>query len=360
MAESTVSFGAEAVPVTTLPEQRIFQELTLDQIVALQEGATQAVVSSMGIVREGQWDKAGMGVQSKGEGVVTKYDFKSEDNGRGILRRHGGRIPVLGEERGLSRDETDEPDPRLAGLEERIIWITDMLDGSRPFANGAGTSTVICTAWDKLAKRFVATTIGHPQSGLVMEASNGQTMRWKVNVDTGERLTEPKPCRVWAGDLGGESSPTVLVENLQSFQKVDGQKGGNKRTVFTVPDLLRLQHEINDHMAPQNMGSNGWHYMMLAGIGERVAAMVTTSIGNPGDVAGIHLVQNAGAEVRAFHVNSKRELELVENPHDVIDPENPTTTNKFDIVIAGVNKSIADFTADALLRTFNRRLGVTI
>ncbi|HZM63956.1 MAG TPA: inositol monophosphatase family protein [Candidatus Saccharimonadales bacterium] len=335
-----------------LPELLPYDDLDPQRIEALQQAATVAALRGSVRVLEGQLAKD-QGVVAKGEGLVSESDYTSEDEIRMVLREAGGDIQILGEERGLSDGATEASDSPLEGLGHRIIWIVDPKDGTRPDINGVGTSTVIVAAWDKVTKRFIATTIVHPQSGRVVEASNGKTFLSRHKYETGVR-SEPQPTTVWQPGEADTSSPTIFIENFQAFQKVDGQTGV-RRDVMTLDDILGLQRELNVDFAPLNPGSNGLHYALLATGYERVAGMITTSISNPGDIAGLLAVQNSGGTVQAFRVNEKRELEEVENPHDVLDnPDSPSVNAKYDIVVAAVNDEVAERLVQDLRNSFNK------
>ena len=140
-------------------------EIPATQVNFLQLVATETAVASTRVVLVGQQDVFGKKTTSKPDkSVLTIYDELSEAAAKEAWASHTND-PILGEETSVSGV--------LEGA--RILGMNDPIDGSRPFVNGAHSSTVMAGAYDLLEKRFVAASLVHPVSGTLVEASNGVT-----------------------------------------------------------------------------------------------------------------------------------------------------------------------------------------
>ena len=245
----------------------------------------EALIMSMGVVAQAQGETS-LGIDQKNEAKldgtnVTVTDGKSEEAAIVCL----GGLPVFAEERGL----VNNPHPRY----EILI---DPLDGTRPFLNGAPTSTVIMALYDKVDKQVVGCFVGEPVSGRVWHYMPGMdSTRVGYVAFNGEELAimSQVPVSVFTGDLGPKI--TVYSDFYPGFTK----KGSHS---FSNEEQAKLFEMIFGKVSAISMlGSNAIHHALVAmGNKHDVAGAITTCLGGAWDVAPVILVEKAGGAVRGF------------------------------------------------------------
>ena len=261
-----------------------------------------AVLQSMGVVRRHQQGRYTDILDTKRDGTLAALsaDKESDKVGKEILRKIPGVI-VHGEESG-AEGESD------------IVLFLDGLDGSMPYAVGAGTSTVIAAAYCKSKKEVFYCLVGNPQTGQVWQAGAG--LPATVGVFTQSGPTDMAPVTVSNGVLDGKSR--VMIDSYPGFRR-DG------RVILSTGELDRLHSLIQARSGLLMLGSNGIHHALVANGGKGAVAAITTAIGGPWDVCPVLLVLQAGGEARAFAVETDGSLT----------EKNPLAVTEYDIVISG-------------------------
>jgi fructose-1,6-bisphosphatase/inositol monophosphatase family enzyme len=238
-------------------------------------------------------------VKAADDTLVTDIDRASEVIASDILRNDLPGIALLGEEGGWQGE---------AG--SRYVVMLDPLDGTRAFALGAATSTVIIALYDTHVRRLVAVTIGCPATGRIWHAGDRRGVDLAIHpVDDLQGLPhrQSSSLRAPSPGVGG----TVLIDNLSSFRR-----GSPSRTMLTAAGAARLVTVLNTRFAVQSYGSNGLHHALVATSTDGPLGAVTTSMGGAWDAAGVLLVVAAGGYAHSFRVGQRRELE----PADCLDP----------------------------------------
>lgn len=254
--------------------------------------------------------------------IVTPVDKKSEAIGKIELRDIPGTM-LHGEETGESGDKDAD-----------IVIYFDPLDGSRPFAVGANTSTVIAAAYDKKKKKVIRCVVGDPIGGRIWEAEGKTKLQVTfITTDGAKEATEER--KVWNGDLSAKS--VVFLDSYPGFKR-------NGKTILSIPELAKL-HEVLTFggykkaecqepwalTATLMLGSNGMHHALVANGGEFCAGAITTAIGGPWDVCPVLLVLAAGGAAKAFSVDNGN---LVE--------KDPLDVTSYDVLITGNSQKTVD------------------
>ncbi len=253
----------------------------------------QATIAGMGEIKRGQRGAVGQVVTKQGDGqntVVTKWDKESE---AAMLRcLVDGQHNVQSEEIGF----VDQ------GGGQRFLCLVDPLDGSKPFAIGASTSTVSIALYDQQEKTVLACVVGEPATGKVMFAERGHgTFVAYADRDSDLGLIDIERTKVWSGPHGAGS--VVLVDCYHGFALAGHP--------VTPPSTWgRLISELNDIGIVYAMGTNCGHHALLALGRNSVAGVLTTCRGGPHDITPGLLVAEAGGVVRSFS-NKSGELEEV-------------------------------------------------
>ena len=240
-----------------------------------------AVKAAMEVVYEAQdylLERKSKRSRGKTDGtIVTVTDKKSEATALMCLRG----LSVHAEERGK------------VDIDEQYVILVDPLDGTRPFVNGAPTSTVIVALYDKIKHQVVECMVGEPAFCRTWITSKKQSLIFRIRyVDDLETAPIFTPIHVWQGELSLKT--TVFLDFYPGFSRKDCQ-------VFTNEEQAKLFTSIFGTIsAISMMGSNGLHHALVAAGGEGVAGAITTALGGPWDVAPVLLVLKAGGAARAF------------------------------------------------------------
>ncbi|MDP2651221.1 MAG: inositol monophosphatase family protein [bacterium] len=271
----------------------------------------QAVEAGMKVVRENQGGHLPSDAEIKDDKtLVTVTDHKSEEAILNILQANFTDIQVWGEESGVSGGIGD------------IVFLIDPLDGTRAFANGMATSTVIVAVYDIKKNEVIATVIGEPATGKIWSAF-GKMATWHEYLGT----NRVDPCRVWPGELSEQT--TVFLDVSHGFTR----KG---RQILTDEQFARLFAKLNGQMKLAIPGSNGLIQALVANGGQKVVGSITTAIGGPWDVCGVKLVLNAGGAARAFSA-----IPLTTGDTG-LEEKDPLDVMSYDILICGNSKRTVD------------------
>jgi fructose-1,6-bisphosphatase/inositol monophosphatase family enzyme len=290
------------------------------------------VVASTFVVLDGQRGRSALNdtVKPVDESILTDADIASEAAAKAIWHRRTA-YPILGEETGVSRGSGDEG----------VLGMCDPIDGTRPFLNGAHTSTVMSGAYDLSTSRFIASSIGHPTSGTLVEASNGTTKvsQLSLSEDRGSyELTDRNQAETWDGPL---RQSTVLVDNFAPFTRGTAE---DPRIITDPARLSRFYAGLLEVEAkPQGYGSNGYHQMLLAKGGKKLGGAIMLAQGGPWDALGVPAVENAGGTARAYAVQENGRVEE-RDPHDAFN---------WDILVLGSTAVNADILAGVVEQTYN-------
>ncbi|OGG66386.1 hypothetical protein A2Z56_02235 [Candidatus Kaiserbacteria bacterium RIFCSPHIGHO2_12_45_16] len=244
----------------------------------------QATLAGMAQVRLGQRSAVGQVVTKQGDGqntVVTKWDKVSEAAILAVLKQ--SPYDVWSEEVGF----VDQ-----GGGKQDLVFLVDPLDGSKPFAIGAPTSTVSVALYDIKRKTVTACVVGEPATGKVMFAEEGSgTFAFYSSGDLEADLHVAEETKVWAGQFG--SGSVVLVDCYHGFALKD-------HPVTSPATWGRLMVALNDIGITYAMGTNCGHYALLALGRNSVAGVITTCRGGPHDITPGLLVTEAGGVVQSF------------------------------------------------------------
>lgn len=282
-------------------------------LLAMQE----ALQASMSVVRTAQarrGDRFDLENNDKLDGTtVTKVDKRSERIGGKFLMD----LSVHAEEGGFKKGAVD-----LKNARYQVLF--DPLDGTRPFINGAPTSTVILGLFDKELQQVVACFVGEPCSQGFWKLKDNVTHACHfVEAGTSFPVEVSRPCSVWQGDLSLKS--TVYLDLYPGFTR----KGCK---ALSVEEQSRLFSSIHGTVsAVSMMGSNGLHHALVANGGEGVIGAITTAIGGPWDVAPVILVLMAGGAACAFSRTEEGEW-FKRDPLDVYSYDFLVTGNSVETV----------------------------
>jgi fructose-1,6-bisphosphatase/inositol monophosphatase family enzyme len=240
-----------------------------------------AIAGMMRVVQMAQRDSS-HGVDQKNSNKpdgtnVTITDYNSEMVAIAALEG----LPVFAEERGL-----------VGAKHERYEILIDPLDGTRPFLNGAPTSTCILGLYDHIKKQVVGCLVGEPVSGRVwgyLPGMEGPKV-WYLNNPDGT------PMKVFAGEVGPKT--TVYADFYPGFTKPGSHSFTN------VEQQILFSRLFGEVCAISMFGSNAIHHALVA-MGDKhdVAGAITSCLGGPWDVAPVILVHAAGGCVRGFTRN---------------------------------------------------------
>lgn len=278
-----------------------------------------AAVASMQIVRRHQMSGGIVSLPDKlDRSALTVVDEESEIAAGVVYRSFFPNIPVLGEERGLTSNQVSV-----------LQYMTDPIDGTRPFKAEASTPTVIDALYNNHRKQFEAVTIGEPSTGRLWFSDGLTTRRTRVTPQ-GSLTGRSKECQVWDGDY--KDNGLVFVENFRAFKR-------GERQVLTDPNLKVLAGHLIDSVNIENLGSNGAHHALVANGGTGVTGSITTSMGGEWDTGGVLAVMTAGGVAEGFRVNQDR---LLERGLDPLDPF------AYDMVITANNPKALQFLGNIL------------
>lgn len=308
------------MPDRVLSDKREYarKEKPMDTLFAKME---EAVIAGMRVVRAAQGRKTQSTVKTADDTLVTDTDMQSQ----------AAMLDVLV---GIPNTRVFAEEDVFTAGNERYLLLIDPLDGTRAFANGLATSTVIAALYDNQDKQVIACCIGEPVTGRIWSANQKNsttTVRWHqfggMELQHGAP-TYSTPRRVWngrdsEGNYVGVSQQTVLLDVTHSFTR-------QRRKILTDVETASFVGSLSQEMKVLVPGSNGLNQALVANGGEKIAGSVTLAIGGPWDVAGAYLVARANGRLRAFssHVGYFRH----ENPLDVLSYDILITGNSLDVV----------------------------
>jgi fructose-1,6-bisphosphatase/inositol monophosphatase family enzyme len=178
------------------------------------------------------------------------------------------------------------------GAHQDMVFLVDPLDGSKPFAIGAPTSTVSVALYDTKRKTVKVCVVGEPATGRVMFAEKGTgTYMFYSSGDLETDLSSAVATKTWTGKF--DSGSVVLVDCYHGFALKD-------HPVTPPATWGRLMVALNDIGIVYAMGTNCGHYVLLALGRNSVAGVITTCRGGPHDIVAGLLVQEAGGVVQSF------------------------------------------------------------
>ncbi|MBX4199186.1 hypothetical protein KW800_02885 [Candidatus Parcubacteria bacterium] len=256
-----------------------------------------AVRAGMSVVRNSQGGLIDNPEIKDDKTLVTTTDRLSEEKIVSIIRQEFPNIRIVREEGAESGDS-------------EIGLLIDPLDGTRAFASGLATSTVIIGVYDFVKKQVVGCVIGEAATGRVRSAFEGDRTFFMSPMDSSH---------VWDGPLDEQS--TVFLDVSHGFSR----KG---RQILTDEHVARLFGRLNGKMKLAIPGSNGLIQSLVANGGQRAAGSITTAIGGPWDVCGVKLVLNAGGSARAFSTQWR-------NSGCALTEQDPLDVMGYDILICG-------------------------
>lgn len=290
---------------------------SFDQVKFLEAGL-EAVRTSMDIVRSFQLQQRSMPaarVKQADQTLLTIADKESGEAAQTIMQK------AYPEANFNTEDVGDTP-----GRSSLRIMI-DPIDGTKAFANGASTSTVIIGAYDDNIKEIIACIIGEPISGRIWHASKGEKASRTIKSADSEYT---RTINTWQEELNPTAS--TLLDISSGFIR-------DNRQILTDDQVARLFINLARKSQVMMLGSNGMHQALVANGSDRMAGAITTAIGGPWDVCGVLLVLNAGGSAKAFSMNSNEQL-VEKNPLDVMD---------YDTLVIGNNQATVDCLANCLL-----------
>lgn len=259
----------------------------------------EATLAGMKVVRKGQRNPVGTVEVKQGDGhntVVTKWDKLSEQVMLSVLAQTG--INVLSEEIGFVQNATGE---------QSLVFLVDPLDGSKPFAIGAPTSTVSIGLYYTSRQTVTAVVVGEPATGRVLYAreGGGTKMFWHDFaaglISAEAQVLNVEQCRVSSGPFG--PSGVTLVDCYHGFRLKD-----HPITLNAV--WGRLMSALNEQGIVYNFGTNCGHHALVALGRSSVRGAITTCRGGPHDIAAGLLVAEAGGVTRCFSDKSGRLVEV--------------------------------------------------
>ncbi len=276
-----------------------------------------AVIAGMKVVRQYQLHGVPLSeVKQADQTLVTAADRQSGLAVRQLIREKLPEIAILGED--------------MDGLEfsSQLLALIDPLDGTRAFANGLITSTVIAGIYDRWNKRLICCVVGEPISGRIWLASqNTHTHKMLIRAD---KNVMEQNVTVWNGPLDMQS--TVLIDLSHGFTSRGRQILSNKQ-------IAELFGSLNYLATILMAGSNGLHQALVANGGEKLAGSITTATGGPWDICGALLVLQAGGTAQGLAMGDDRLLTLID-PLDVL---------HYDILVTGNSQATVDTLVSKIL-----------
>ena len=285
----------------------------------IMDPALLAVAEAMNIIRQAQQLGAPTRLQVKSDAtIVTPTDKQVEQFLHDRLRGLPNVGTFIGEEGAASNGEGE------------LTLMVDPLDGTRAFACGLATSTIIVAATHP-ERGVVLCVVGEPSTGRIWSATEEDPTELRVTHFRGNALhmTSPVSVRVWDGDLGPRS--VVLMDVSHGFQR-------GERQILRDSAVRAIMHSVSEKAILLMPGSNGLHFAMVANGGTGMAGQITTAVGGPWDIAGALLVQQAGGYATGWKVVGERALES----------RDPRHIHDCDIVVSGNNEGTVEQLIDCL------------
>lgn len=310
-----------AVPETEVTYDDVFDENARTCMA-------QAVAASMDVVRRFQLSRCTDPLGTKSDGTLSALsaDKASEAAGKEFLRQIPG-IQIQGEETGKEGDESD------------IIVCLDALDGSMPFAVGAGTSTVIAAAYSRKNREVFYSMVANPQTGQVWLAKKGCPTKVILN----RRVqSEVAGCTVSTEPISPKTR--VFIDSYPGFKR-DG------REILSRSELNRLEGLIDEKAGKLMLGSNGIHHALVAHGGKGAVGAITTAIGGWWDVCPVLLVTQAGGYATAFRVgDTYTEGDALFKSRGTLIECNPLDVMSYDILVTANSPETLAVLVDAIRR----------
>ena len=277
-----------------------------DPMVLINAALLGAVGICMEIVVADQLNRRGSGTDFKSDStIVTPTDKRSDKAGKDYLRKIFSvarkKVSIHGEESGNE------------GEGDLVVYL-DGLDGSKPFAVGAITSTVIAACYDKKLRQVVSCVVGEPANKRAWSSFGSNLKTWK-------------------GDLGKKN--VVFVDSYPGFTR-----GG--KTIFTNAQYHALHEDLFTNWNPLMLGSNGLHHALVAQGNELSAGAITTAIGGPWDVCPVWLVLKAGGTAYAWEVVDGH-----------LEERDPLDVTSYDILVTGGSELVAKRLAATVRQVFS-------
>jgi hypothetical protein len=184
-----------------------------------------------------------------------------------------------------------------------LVW-KDPLDGTKSFMLRACTETTIIALYNTTERRVVACVIGHPASGRIWVAREGEPTGV---LHTYSDHPESQACCVWGGEL--TNGGTILIDHMGSFKA----RGGTKLIYDAVGMARLLSALVEAGVDIACYGTNGLHHALVADQDpdspKGVAAAFTTALGGEWDAAFALGVIQAGGCAIGFRVTENGDLE---------------------------------------------------
>ncbi len=281
------------------------------------ESMQKAVRAGMKIVRRCQVEgrEGAAEVKDTDATLLTTVDRESGQAMRNLLHELHPNVPTSIEDVGGEN------------ISDSFLFLGDPIDGTRAFVNGLTTSTVIQGLYSFETRQVIACVVGEPISGRIWQSFNHVcTLTFESVPDT---LRTTSVCKEKFGEQA-----TVIIDVNHGFKR----KGRQILCDDSVTSLFKL---LTDFPAKILMpGSNGLQQALVANGGERLVGAITTAIGGPWDVCGVHLVLSAGGHAIAYRKDDQRGL-VEEDPLDVLN---------YDLLVVGNNKETTRVLAELLKR----------
>ena len=278
---------------------------------------TTAVIAGMRVVRANQGRPTTTAVKQADGTQVTPTDKQSQAAMLKVLQGIPGTY-IHAEE--SDRHTADAP----------VGILVDPMDGTRAFAIGLATSTVIAATYDHTVRQVSRCVIGEPATGRIWCARDGQPAQllWH-DFASGEHSHPTHIGGEWDDKRTSEVNDqlTVLVDVSHGFKR-----GG--RQMLTDAQTAKLFASLNSEVKILMPGSNGLHQALAANGASSIAGSLTLAIGGPWDVCGALLVKQAGGFCRAF---KRGFIGLTE--HDPLD------VLGYDVLVTGNSPAIVNYLA---------------
>lgn len=267
-----------------------------------QETAENALVNSSIYVRD-IFLKDGLYSETKSEdgSLLTEADEKSQKIGGKTIKALS-EYHIWQEEKGGLKGSQDSP----------IYIFHDPIDGTRPFADGAGTSTIILGAYDSQDKKILAVAVMDPMLGRFWYASQGEGTYFNC-FDYQKKNWKNKEWKDLHVDFQPFEKSGILIDCSHAFKR--SLEGNNSKEIISQKGRRNLTTQIeNISAAERGYGSNGIHYALLCqgrDIAGGVGGVITTAKGGPFDIAPLILITEAGGFASCYMIDNNRKLQNI-------------------------------------------------
>lgn len=287
--------------------------------------AVSAVQQVMPVIREAQLRPRGDQSVDRKEGgkIVTPLDVQVEEILRRKFQEALPEIKILGEEKGGSKDYSS------------LLIVVDSIDGSRAYAHGLPTSTVMVGLYDGGVRQVIASVVGLPSTGQIWSAKKGKGCFY--HHAGGEKF----PCRAWDGPLGQKASVYLQVSRGSSRP---GPNGGEVE-IISAQNVGRMISELSTTGRGTFLpGSTGLNLAMLAWGGEGMAGCICHADGGPWDLTPVLLPIEAGGSAIGFSRSTKG--------WEKVDPLNIFARDgeAYDILVVGNSEETANQLSDCIMK----------